>query len=299
VDAPAVSVIVAARNSERGVERLLAALAAQTLARERFEVLLVDDCSTDATAEVARRSGIARVLSTPRRGGSYAARNVALPEARGEAIAITDADCVPAPDWLERGLEALATGADVAGGLIDVRLGERPTLAEVVDVARGLDQRRCVEEWGFAATANFFARRDVFERIGHFNERLVSGGDNELGQRATAAGLRLAYAPQARVEHAPRRRVRAVATKGYRVGFGGGQMPYVASGPARAWPRLWSTPRAWLPRRGLLGAERVEAAGYRLTPARRLVLDLAQHAFVQVPMIAGSLTATVRRGRAW
>lgn len=296
---PAVSVIVAARNAEGGLARLLAALAAQTLARERFEVLVVDDRSSDDSAGVVRRSGVARSLVAPRRGGAYAARNIGLRAARAAAIAITDADCVPAPDWLERGLDALAAGADVAGGAIDVRLGERPTLAELLDVARGLDQRRCVEEWGFAATANFFARRAVFDAIGPFNERLVSGGDNELGRRAVAAGFRLVYAPAARVEHEPRRRVRAVAKKGYRVGFGGGQMPFVASGPARAWPVEWRRPRAWLPRRGLLGAENVEAAGYRLTPGRRVALDVAQHLFVQMPTIAGSLTATLRRGRGW
>ena len=201
---PAVSVIVAAYNSEEGVARLLEALERQTLPREQWELTVADDSSTDETGEVVRRSGLGRVVRTARRGGSYTARNLALEETTAAVIAVTDADCLPAEDWLARGLEQLeAQGADVLGGLIDVPLSDRPPLAEIIDAAGGLDQELYAKELGFVATANAFIRRRVFDGIGGFNPRLISGGDVEFSRRATDAGFKLAYAADVCVHHPP------------------------------------------------------------------------------------------------
>src|SRR5262245_37657845 len=102
---PFVSVIVPVWNSPELIAICLSALTAQTYPRDRFEVLVVDNASTDSTAEVARSFPIATVL-LERTPGSYHARNRALKEARGEYVAFTDADCIPAPDWLEKAIES-------------------------------------------------------------------------------------------------------------------------------------------------------------------------------------------------
>lgn len=296
---PLVSVVIAARNAEAGIARLLSALAAQTLDRTEFEVLVVDDDSDDRTAEVVERAGAATLVRNPRRGGSYTARNLGLEQARAPVIAITDADCAPAPEWLESGLRELdALPADLVGGEIAATLSPRPTRAELIDYAQGLDQERCVTHWGFAATANLFARRDVFEAVGHFNPALFSGGDAEFSFRATAAGFRLRYSPAPIVQHELRRRSRDVARRQFRTGFGIGQVHYRGIGPARDRPRMWTNPRLYVPRHGLLGAARLEAAGVKLSPVRRFTLDVAQHLIWRLPTLAGDLAASLRRGRA-
>lgn len=289
---PLVSVVVPARDAARGVTRLLAALADQSLARPLAEVIVVDDGSRDGTAEVVTRSGFAVCVRQPSPTGSYGARNRGLAVARAATVAFTDADCVPRRDWLESGLRALSElDAQLIGGRIETPLGDAPTLAEMVDVARGLDQRRCVEEWGFAATANLFVRREVFDRIGPFNQRLRSGGDDELSRRAVAAGFSLRHARAAVVVHDARRTPRAVARKAFRVGHGGGMLRRVGQGPAQQRPRLWARPRAWVPRRGLLGEERLVEQGLVLSRRQRGMLDVAQWALVQAPSLAGELAA--------
>lgn len=286
--------VVPARNSPRAVIVLLDALAEQTPSAGTVEVIVVDDASSDATPDVVEADGRATLVRRTRRGGSYAARNAGLERAGADILAFTDADCRPARDWLERGLEALEREqADLAGGRIDMPLPSTPRLAELVDVAANMDQENYVTRLGFAATANLFVRRAVFDEVGRFNARLVSGGDVELVRRATAAGFRLAYAPDATVSHAPRR-AGELARKSYRVGFGTGQMPAVASGPSRAWPRLWRRPSAYRPRHGLPGVKRLSANGVELGRRRLLALDLVHYGLVQLPMIAGSVAATVR-----
>jgi glycosyltransferase involved in cell wall biosynthesis len=94
---PRVSVVVCSLNGEAHIGRCLAALAAQQ--HDAFEVIVVDDGSTDATGSIALAAGV-RVVhhETPR--GLSAARNAGLREARGAIVAFTDDDCEPEPGWL-------------------------------------------------------------------------------------------------------------------------------------------------------------------------------------------------------
>lgn len=290
--APRVSVIVPVRDDAQGAGELARALAAQTLGADAVEVVLVDDGSRDAAALATAVGGAARIERLDRSRGSYAARNHGLTVTTAPVVAFTDADCRPRADWLERGLRAVEDGrGDLVGGRIDTPLSVRPTVAETIDAARGLDQRRCVEEWGFAATANLLVRRSVLDEVGAFNERLRSGGDDELSRRAVAAGFRLVYADDVVVGHRARRRAREVARKALRVGYGGGRLRHVATGPAAHRPRLWTDVRAWRPRRDLLGIDRLEAAGLRPGGRQRARLAAAQWAWVQVPTATGDLLA--------
>jgi glycosyltransferase involved in cell wall biosynthesis len=131
------------RNGTRSLPALLDALAAQTLPAHAVEVVVVDDASTDGTAALVAADRSARLVRLPRRAGSYAARNHGAAVARAPVLAFTDADCRPAPDWLERGLVALRD-ADLVAGAVELPLGPRPTLAAALDVACGLDQARYV-----------------------------------------------------------------------------------------------------------------------------------------------------------
>ena len=296
VDGPEVSVVVPARNAERGLPGLLQALADQSLPAERYEVLVVDDGSRDGTAAAARSFAGVAVLANPGPRGSYAARNAGIAAARGRVVAFTDADCRPVHGWLEHGLAELGSrGADLVGGRVDVPLPENPNVATVLDAARFLNQERSVNEWGYAATANLFAPKAVIEEIGGFDERLRSGGDVEFCDRALAAGHSLVYSEAAAVTHEPRANARAVARKATRVGTGLGQMRALGVGPWARRPRLWTSPRAVLrPRGDVLGLDRLERRGYRPRRTERAALIVAQHLLVQLPMVAGQAAGELR-----
>jgi glycosyltransferase involved in cell wall biosynthesis len=114
-----ISVIIPVWNSGALLRRCLEALARQTLGPDCFEIIVVDNGSSDDSAAIANSFPGVVLLSEPR-PGSYAARNRGLARARGDFIAFTDADCVPAPDWLEQALAAARRhpGAGVLAGRI-------------------------------------------------------------------------------------------------------------------------------------------------------------------------------------
>jgi hypothetical protein len=143
-----------------------------------------------------------------------------LGHARGELIALTDADCNPAPEWLEEGVRTLlGEKADLVGGMVRFVYSPRPSAAEFFDAMTSLQQERSIRERGVAKTANLIARASVFHAIGAFPATMRSGGDVSWTRRATRLGYRLVHAPRAVVTH-PTRRLLALLGKQYRVGRG-------------------------------------------------------------------------------
>jgi glycosyltransferase involved in cell wall biosynthesis len=199
-----VSVVVPARDAAATLGRTLSCLAGQS---GDYEVVVVDDGSTDDTAQLAARAG-ARVISASG-VGSGAARNLGVKAASGDLIAFTDADCFPEPGWLAAGITRLSEVDLVAGSV-------RPD----PEAALGpFDRTVWVErETGLYETANLFIRRSLFEEIGGFEPWLSDSGpkrgwtnpelgeDVWLGWRARRAGARSGFEPQAVVFHAVHRR---------------------------------------------------------------------------------------------
>ncbi len=219
---PFVTVIIPVRDDPR-LTQCLAALAAQTYPVDSLEVLVVDNGSVEPPDEARRVLPQARMI-TEEKPGSYAARNAALAEARGDILAFTDADCLPCPDWLTRGVEAVTSVEKdrVVGGRIELTY-ERPcqkSIAEVHEAVFGFRQREYVELGHYAATANMLTRRRVFDRVGPFNANTLSGGDREWGRRAFAAGMELRYTPDAVVRHPARATVGELLAKRRRVTLG-------------------------------------------------------------------------------
>jgi glycosyltransferase involved in cell wall biosynthesis len=196
-----VSVIVPARDAARTLPLTLAALAAQRGAPPH-EVIVVDDGSSDGTADVVRDP--VRLVQTAG-VGSGEARNRGVAAAHGRILAFTDADCFPAPGWLAAGLRCLATAELVCGAVMpdpDAALGP-------------FDRTLWVGcETGLYETANLFVTRDAFERAGGFEPWLSDTGpplrstnpelgeDVWLGWRVRRAGGRSAFCPEALVHHA-------------------------------------------------------------------------------------------------
>jgi glycosyltransferase involved in cell wall biosynthesis len=197
-DEARVSVVVPARNASATIGRTLASLAAQDL-DGRYEVVVVDDGSDDGTADIARAApGPVTVLALGALGAAEA-RNRGVRAATADTIAFTDADCFPTPDWLARGLEALAD-ADLVQG----RVVPDPTVPlGPFDRTIWVDSER-----GFYETANLIVRRDLFEKLGGFEDWLDTGGEKLLaedvwfGWRVVRSGARITFAEDALVHHA-------------------------------------------------------------------------------------------------
>jgi glycosyltransferase involved in cell wall biosynthesis len=207
-DIPFVSVIVPVFNDCGSLRTCLDALARQTYSPSAYEVIVVDNGGNDGIENLASEYPQARVLCEPG-PGAYAARNRGLSEARGTLIAFTDADCIPAPDWLENGARELLRIPDcgLVAGKIEIipRDPARPTAVELYQGIAALQQDTYVAAGRFGATANLFTFRTVFDAVGGFDGEVKSSGDLEWGQRVDAAGYQVVYTEHARVVHPARR----------------------------------------------------------------------------------------------
>jgi len=221
---PKISVIVPFRDGEDELPALVEALKRQTLSPDDFEVVFIDDASRDDGPRWLRGQALPawRVLTHEVSRGSYAARNTGLKHTTAPNLAFTDVDCRPRPDWLERGLVALSASPRVAGR-IQFESPTSPSVVELVDMGRFFRQRQYVKE-GFAATANLFIRRAVFEVVGAFDDTLRWGGDYELGRRCLAAGIPIEYSEHVVIDHRPRSSLTELLKKGDHVGYGAGQI---------------------------------------------------------------------------
>ncbi|HVU73327.1 MAG TPA: glycosyltransferase [Mycobacteriales bacterium] len=198
-----ISVCVSTRDRGARLARLLAALRAQTLPASAFEVAVVDDGSSDDTWSVltaARDAGDLHLVpvrhATSR--GPAAGRNAAWRAARGEVIAFTDDDCVPASDWLEQALIAIGDRPRVVVGRVDAP-PEHRYLESLL--ARGLVAGPREVRW--FATANVIYRRADLEALGGFHEDFPNAAweDTELGLRAEDHGLEVVFGSHVVVEH--------------------------------------------------------------------------------------------------
>lgn len=215
---PFVSVIVPVYNDPDGIRRCLEALEEQTYPNDCFEVLVVDNGSTDHTRDVIREFDVECLLEDEIQS-SYAARNRGMERAKGDIVAFTDADCAPDPKWIEAGVSTLeAEDADLVGGRVVFEFSSAKTAAERFDASVNMRNDEAVRD-GVAKTANVFVRRAVVEEIGPFPQHLPSGGDVHWTEAATDAGFEMVYGEDAIVRH-PSRQLRELLRKQYRVGTG-------------------------------------------------------------------------------
>jgi GT2 family glycosyltransferase len=288
---PRVSVIVTTFNGAARLPLLFAALDRQTLPQEDFEIVVADDHSRDDTAAVAAAHPGVRVITAPEPYGQPRASNLGVSIAAAPVIAFTDDDTVPAPDWLERGLERMdATPSGLFAGRITLQLPEPPTVAALVDLGRGyLNQEDHVAE-GFGATANLWMRRDVLDTLGGFDDRfLAQGHDRDFGERALEAGIVMAYAEDVALEHPARSRARDLAKVAYRLGRGAPELRNHSVGRLTTLKPFWRQSRYYRPWRTIWGLRRVREHGYAPTFAQRLQMRAITYACIQLPLVAGSI----------
>ena len=214
-----VSVIVPVRNAPERIRKCLEGLCAQTYPPDRYEVIVVDNGSADGTPDVARSYAV-KVLVEDAVTSPYAARNAGIAVAEGSVLAFTDANCVPAPDWLARGVSGLeSSDADLAGGRVLFAFSGRRSIGELADAVMNVDVEASIADHAACMTGNLFVLRRVIEAVGPFESHLRSGGDMRWTRKASDAGFKLVYVGDAVVRY-PARPLAALLGKQYRVGRG-------------------------------------------------------------------------------
>jgi glycosyltransferase involved in cell wall biosynthesis len=215
-DQLSISVVIPVYNGAATLSAGLRALQEQT--RPPDEIIVVDDGSTDGSTDIARGFGI-RVISQPN-AGSAAARNRGAQAARGDILLFTDADCAPAPDWVER-MAAVFSDSAVAGARGVYRTRQRELVARFVQVEYE-DRYDLVRPPGtidFVDTYSAGYRRDVFLAAGGFNVSYLISSDLEFSFRLAEADYRLVFVPDARVFHIHNRTIWQYVCRKFRIGY--------------------------------------------------------------------------------
>lgn len=199
-----VSVVVPFFESESTLASCLAALSSQTLAKARYEVIAVDDGSTDSGGAIARRAGV-RVVQQPNRGAP-AARNAGIAAAEGKWVAFTDADCIASRGWLRALLAVVENGGEEIFGAAGpiVAHPSNASAARFVAISGGLDTAWHLQHprFPFAPSGNVMYRRDALDAVGGFDERYASYDACDLHRRLILeVGGKFAFAESAVVLH--------------------------------------------------------------------------------------------------
>lgn len=217
-----VSVVIPVRDGALTLPAQLRALASQTYAAP-WEVLVVDNGSTDATREVAEKArpdlpGLRIIDASERPGESYA-RNRGIAAARGDFIAFCDADDVADPGWLAALTEA-APDADLIGGSLDSGV-----LSPAYADEQPVPMTEQTDFLPFARGANCAAWKDVLTTIGGWDENYRGGGeDMDLSWRAHLCGYRVGYAHDARMHYRLRAELSSLARQKWNYGRSGARL---------------------------------------------------------------------------
>lgn len=214
-----VTVIVPVWNDKDRILKCISALENQSLDRDCYEIIIVDNGSTDGTK--ALLDSVENItLLWEENPGSYAARNAALQVAKGEFIAFTDSDCIPNHEWLENHLKMFKQGTEIglSAGFIDFFIeggGGVEHVAFLFESMFSMNQESYVSQ-GLAITANWMSPKAVLCDIGGFDCSLKSGGDHKMASEITNRRYKVVYCAEAQVKH-PARNVAELFRKRRRV----------------------------------------------------------------------------------
>lgn len=217
-----VSVVIPVFNGADTLGLTLTSLAGQTLSRDRYEIIVVDDGSTDGSADIARAHGVKTIVQ--RNAGAPAARNAGVRAATGKWVAFTDCDCVPSRGWLAALLSA-AEAAPQSLGAAGKTTGYRSetAAARFVDLMGGLDAQRYLQHpaFPFAPTANAIYRRAYLLEAGGFDVRYKTYDACDLHTRLLRRRRgSFTYEPRALVLHRHRATWRAYWRQQFFYGVG-------------------------------------------------------------------------------
>ena len=197
------SIIIPAYNAEHTISDCVTACQQQTgVDRATYEIIVVDNGSTDATAVVAQKAGADHVLTHDKVQGAAAARNRGLSLAQGSITLFTDADCMPQPDWLSKMVKPFSD-PDLVGckGIYATYQPQIVARFVQIEYEDKYDLMRQEETIDFIDTYSAAYRRDILIEMGGFNEHIFYAEDLELSFRLDAQQCKMIFQPQAVVAH--------------------------------------------------------------------------------------------------
>jgi GT2 family glycosyltransferase len=217
---PEISVVIATHNGREQISYCLESLLGQQT-NHAYEIVVVDDGSTENVAEVVQRYDHVRCIRQ-HKAGPAAARNHGVHEAKGEIILFIDDDCVARPDWIEK-MVAPFQDPRVMGVKGSYVTEQKELVAQFVQLEyeEKYDKMALAEQVNLVDTHSGGFRAKIFQETGGFDEnfRTASVEDRDFSFRLAQAGYRLVFAPEAKVRHTHVDSVDAYLRKKFKNGY--------------------------------------------------------------------------------
>ncbi len=223
---PYVSIVIPVLNGGSFISNCLESLLNLDFPENNFEIIVVDNGSTDRTVEVIRtyQSKNPQIkLYFEKIKSSYAARNAGIKKAKGQIIAFTDVDCIVDKNWLfniMKGFNESSVGG-IAGDILPASEGS--LVERYIAKINILSQKGTMnsEFLPYPQTANAAYKKEVFDKIGFFDDKLISGGDADIAWRMQLeTHYELILAPDATVFHKHRTDLKGLFNQQFKHGYG-------------------------------------------------------------------------------
>lgn len=196
------SIIVPAYNAGNTIKGCLSAVVNQSISRDDYEVIVVDDGSTDGTAGMVKKFPV-KYMWQPNRG-SASARNHGAREATGKIILFTDSDCIPAYKWMEEMTKPFEK-PDVIAVKGAYKTNQRSLIARLAqtEFEERFEMLKRAESIDMVDTYSAAFRRDIFWKAGGFDESfpVANNEDTDLSYKLSSAGYKMVFNPEAIVYH--------------------------------------------------------------------------------------------------
>lgn len=196
------SVIVPAYNSINTIKDCLNALTHQSISMEDYEIIVVDDGSTDRTDNIVKKFPVKYLRQANQ--GPAAARNHGAREAKGEIILFTDSDCVPASDWIEEMVRPFEK-PDIVAVKGAYRTSQSALVARFaqIEFEERFEILKRAKSIDMVDTYSAAYRRDLFWQAGGFDESfpVANNEDTDLSYKLSSAGHRMVFNQNAVVSH--------------------------------------------------------------------------------------------------
>lgn len=227
---PTVSIVIPVKDREEELVRCLDSLSRIDYPKDKLQVIVVDDGSSDRSPELAIDCGATVVPSGGTGRGPAAARNVGAGIATGEILAFIDSDCTASPEWLCELIPAFDNPLTAAvGGFVDGMCRESAVdKYESVMSSLSLGSRERTGSSGddtfYLPSCNLLVRRELFHGVGGFRDEMHVGEDVDLTWRLRDQGWSIGYIPAGRVFHEHRSSVRSFMSRRFDYGTSEGAL---------------------------------------------------------------------------
>ena len=204
------SVIIPALNEEKTIERTIQCLKTQNFNKDQFEIIVVDNASTDKTSEVAQHAGAITVLEKTK--GTNIARNRGIKEGKGDILVFLDADCEPHESWLTI-IDSLISNnsIDAISGPYDYGFTGIQRILSIVVYDYGFEIVGPIMSFCFRKKVcammggNFAVKRTAINEIGEFPAITFWGDDTAISMKLMAKGKKVSFTRMLKIKSSDRR----------------------------------------------------------------------------------------------